>query len=84
MVLAGEHPASSGDKVVNGEQEVGWITSSVYSLALQKPIALGYLRREVLEPGTPLVIQDARGAIPAEVAALPFTTISKTGRVSKP
>ena len=48
--------------------EVGEITSACISPTLERPLALGYVRREVSDPGTYLASETA----PAEVAALPF------------
>lgn len=50
------------------EREVGHVTSSTMSPGLQRPIALGYLHREYLAPGTSLTIDGAR----AVVTDLPF------------
>jgi aminomethyltransferase len=51
---------------------VGGITSAVRSLALGKPIALGYIRREHFEPGSPVSVRIGDRLVPAHVAALPF------------
>jgi folate-binding protein YgfZ len=53
-------------------QAVGRITSSVLSPALGVALALGFLRREHLEPGTRVEVQGREGPLAAEVAALPF------------
>jgi len=55
---------------------VGRITSAVSSVALGCPIALGYVRREFFAPGTAVAVEDARGALEAHVAELPFVTPS--------
>ena len=55
--LSGSQPASKGDKISKDGHEVGWVTSSAYSPNLKTAIALGYLRREVLEPGTAVIIE---------------------------
>jgi tRNA-modifying protein YgfZ len=60
-------PALETPVVVNGK-EVGRVTSAAIGPTLGVPIALGYIRREHAEPGTPVTIADA----PATVAALPF------------
>lgn len=49
--------------------EIGEITSACFSPALGRPLALGYVRREVSEPGTSL---NCAGGATAEVAGLPF------------
>ena len=73
LVVDGDRVPAPGSVVLAGDKEIGRLTSSVRSLALGAPIALGYLRREHLEPGSAVEIQgggDARR--PARVAALPF------------
>jgi glycine cleavage system aminomethyltransferase T len=39
---------------------------------MQRPIALAYLRREVLEPGTPVQISSEGNLLDATVQVLPF------------
>ena len=56
LSLSGIQPASKGDKISKDGQEVGWVTSSAYSPNFKRAIALGYLRREVLEPSTTVFI----------------------------
>lgn len=57
--------------VLREHKEAGYVTSSVYSPALKRIIALGYVNRRVEAPGTIVTIgQDA--AVQATVAALPF------------
>jgi folate-binding protein YgfZ len=56
----------------SGAKEIGAITSAVESPALGRPVALGYVHRDFVEPGTPL---DVSG-IPASVAALPFVPVT--------
>lgn len=76
LLLAGGHAAPTGARILYGDQEAGWITSSVWSPGLQKAIALGYLRREISEPGTPLRIEDDQESTQAEVVSLPFAKAS--------
>jgi folate-binding protein YgfZ len=49
-------------------REVGRVTSSTWSPALNQPIALGYVHRDFVEPGTALTVDSAA----AKVATLPF------------
>ncbi len=72
LLLAGEAPASKRDKVLSEEKEVGWVTSSIYSLALQRPIAMAYLRREIAVPGKILDVVHADSSIGCQVTTLPF------------
>ena len=64
-----------GDRLRSGDRDVGAVTSAVSSPALGRPIALGYLHRDFLEPGTAVQVNDAV----ARVTALPFLTIPEQG-----
>jgi tRNA-modifying protein YgfZ len=59
-----------GETVMSGEREIGSITSAVRSIALDRPIALGYTHRDFVQPGTAVVVNGS----PAAVAALPFVS----------
>jgi len=76
ILLAGGQSQTSvprpGDRLLIGEREVGWITSAAWSWDRGRFVALGYLRREHLEPGTTLEAHMADGIVPATVSALPF------------
>ena len=61
----------AGARIRAGDREIGEVTSSTRSPALQAPIALGYVHRDFVEPGTKVAVDGAEG----EVAALPFVTI---------
>ena len=66
-----------GEKLIAGEKEIGEITSSCVSPSLGKTIALAYVRREVAETGTRLVLTSG---VPAAVTALPFYQRAETGK----
>ncbi|MHB2019192.1 MAG: CAF17-like 4Fe-4S cluster assembly/insertion protein YgfZ [Candidatus Xenobia bacterium] len=70
---------SPGDHLFANGKDIGWITSSTQSPALGIPIALGYVRREQKQPGTPLLAHHDGREVPAEVVALPWL-----GRVFTP
>jgi glycine cleavage system T protein len=73
FLIEGEELPKSGDKILDGEREIGYITSSVFSPALRKGIALGYIRREFIEPGTKVSVRLGEGKIEsAEVVKMPF------------
>jgi folate-binding protein YgfZ len=57
-----------GATIRSGAREIGEVTSSTHSPALNRPIALGYVHRDFVEPGTNVAV----GESSAEVAALPF------------
>ena len=60
-----------GDKLLQAGREVGYVTSAVQSPACGK-IALGYVRREVFQPGTVLQLQTVTDESPVKVVGLPF------------
>jgi glycine cleavage system T protein len=72
LLLSGDNPVSKGDKIFKEETEVGWVTSSVYSMTLQSAIAMGYLRREVMSPGTTVRVEHAGSSMAGQVTTLPF------------
>jgi folate-binding protein YgfZ len=62
----------SGDRLLAGDREVGRITSAVDSPRMGRRIALAYVHRDFLEPGTALEVETAEGPSHAVVARLPF------------
>ncbi|HMB80505.1 MAG TPA: aminomethyltransferase family protein [Vicinamibacterales bacterium] len=68
LVLDGDQVPAAGAVIRGGEREIGRVTSSTASLALQRPIALAYVHRDFLEPGTVVTV----GEQSAVVTALPF------------
>ena len=72
LVVDGERVPETGARLTAEGKDIGRVTSAVRSIALGRPIALGYVRREHFEPGTALTVADAAGEQPARVVALPF------------
>ena len=64
---AGQAPAP-GAVIRSGARDAGHVTSSTVSPSLQRPIALAYVHRDFLEPGTKLTVDGAE----AVVTTLPF------------
>jgi glycine cleavage system T protein len=75
LVLESDRVPARGAKVFSGPRDVGAVTSAVHSLALGKPIALAYVRREQLVPGTVVTVRDGDVSLPAQVAELPFVSV---------
>ena len=73
LLVQGDTLPVSGDKLLHDAQEVGWVTSATVSPRLARPIALGYVRREYLAPGTQLRIDRHGTPVIAEVTTLPFS-----------
>lgn len=65
-------PARKGTEIeVNGEH-IGVITSGGFGPSVDRPIAMGYVRTDLAEPGTKIDLMVRGKARPAEVCDLPF------------
>lgn len=62
-----------GQKIMQDGQEIGEVTSGVFSPKLGYGIGLGYMSQK-LEEGTALVLDDGRSQIEVSVCGLPFYT----------
>lgn len=71
-LLLGDVDAAPGTELRRGEKKVGWLTSVARSPLKGQRVALGYVHRDSLEPGTELTL--AGGPATVKVAALPFTS----------
>ena len=69
--VPGSNPAA-GNKVVSGDREVGTLTSVTDSPALGRPIALGYVHRDFVEPSTEVTVKGSETVMTAVVSSLPF------------
>ena len=76
LMLDGDRVPAAGAAVVSEDKEIGRITSSVRSIALGRPIVLGYIRREHFAPGTVVTVRDGDASLHAQVAELPFVKSS--------
>lgn len=65
-------PSAPGDAIRAGDRPIGAITSVALSPALGRPIAMGYVHRDFVEPGTPVMVVTAAGEAAATIASLPF------------
>ena len=68
LAIAGAAVPVSGTTIHSGDREIGRVTSATWSPELQRPLALGYVHRDFVEPGTEVSVDGA----PAHIAALPF------------
>ena len=64
-------PPSRGTKIRSGEREIGFVTSAAPSSRLGT-IALGYVHRDFVEPGTRVDIDGANGRAAAVVSERPI------------
>jgi folate-binding protein YgfZ len=71
LALDGEVVPARGASIRAGDRDVGLVTSSTFSPALNRPIALGYAHRDFVAAGTVLAIDGAT----ATVTQLPFVAI---------
>jgi folate-binding protein YgfZ len=72
LLVAGAIVPSAKADILSGERKVGTLTGAVFSPALQRVIALGYVRREAWDPGTKLRIISGEQSLDAEVTEVPF------------
>jgi folate-binding Fe-S cluster repair protein YgfZ len=68
LSLDGASMPSPGDAVLSGDQPAGEVTSAAQSPALGRPIALAYVQRDFVTPGTVLAVDGSS----ATVTELPF------------
>lgn len=68
LTLDGDQAPAAGASIVAGGKEIGHVTSAARSPALERTIALGYVARDFVNPGTVVQI-DGRDAV---VTLLPF------------
>ncbi|MGB7220426.1 MAG: glycine cleavage T C-terminal barrel domain-containing protein [Vicinamibacterales bacterium] len=68
LTLDGDQAVAAGAAIRTGDREIGHVTSSTLSPALGRPIALAYVQRDFVEPGTAVLVDGAS----AVVASLPF------------
>jgi folate-binding protein YgfZ len=69
LLLGEAHPAPRTELFL-GDKKVGFVTSVVHSVRLGQQLALGYVHRDVQEPGTALRLAGDAGS--ATVHTLPF------------
>ena len=65
-------PPLPGTALFSGEQRIGRLTSSTVPPGWKRPIALGYVKRKWVEPGSTLTLDKPGAARPARVVELPF------------
>jgi folate-binding protein YgfZ len=73
----GDVVPARGDPFVVDGKEVGKVTSATMSPSLQSPIALGYVQRDFVDPGTAVSIVHGEARLAARVVGLPFIRSSR-------
>ena len=79
LLFDGDTPASPGDRISASGKEVGQITSSVTSLALERPIALGYVNKDCWTPGTKLAVSHGGNEFVATITSRPIVPATHPG-----
>jgi folate-binding protein YgfZ len=72
MAIEGMVVPAAGSAIMDGDKEIGHVTSAAMSPALARPIALGYVHRGYADPGSAVTIVGADGRLAATVTELPF------------
>lgn len=68
-------PLTPGSRLSVEGREVGRLTSAGWSPALERPIALGYVPRDLAEPGTRVDAESVEGAVTLQVATPPLVPL---------
>jgi folate-binding protein YgfZ len=76
LMIEGDAVPPAGSAVTGGDKEIGRVTSAVMSPALGKPVALGYVHRDFVAPGTRVAVVIGDAGVDATVAELPFVRVS--------
>lgn len=71
IVMTGDKIPNPGDKIQKSGKEIGRITSAVFSPALLKPLALGFVASDYLQVGTEVEV--GMLPIPAAITKLPLS-----------
>ncbi|MCX6538231.1 MAG: hypothetical protein NT151_04755 [Acidobacteria bacterium] len=72
LAIDGDAEPSPGDRLLVDGKDVGHVTSAAHSPALGKPIALGYVHRDHIAPGSRITVAHGDASLAATVTALPF------------
>lgn len=72
LQLEGRAVPRQGFDVFDGDQQIGRVTSGTFSPSLQKPVALGYLKRSHTRIGTIVDVAIRNRRFPATVVKPPF------------
>jgi folate-binding protein YgfZ len=73
LILSDSDLPELKNPIYKGEKEVGYVTTSLFSPGLQKPIALGFVSRSAYAPDTDVEIRSEGKKLPARIVDLPFT-----------
>lgn len=74
LVCAGREVPSANDPIEKNGEALGAITSACWSPALERPIALGYVKRPHYDAGAAVTIRHGGAAMPATLHVPPFVS----------
>ena len=72
LKIEGDVVPDPGDPLLDGDRGIGRVTSATASPRTACPIALGYVHRDHLAPGSPVTIAHGDATMAAAVHTLPF------------
>lgn len=72
LIVQTKQTIEKGARIYDGEREVGSITSCSFSPQTDTAVAVGYLQRDHLIPGTHVTIREGRKTFAAVVSLLPI------------
>lgn len=72
LVLEGERVPSRGAEVLVDGTSIGHVTSAAWSYALERPVALAFVRRQHAGHGTAVAVRVGASTVGASVSDLPF------------
>lgn len=70
--ITGDTLPQSGDRLLDGDKEIGWITSALVSPTFDMPIAMGYVRTAFTDEDSEVEVETETGRLKARVQLLPF------------
>ncbi len=72
LILQGQTPPQPKEKIFDGDQEIGWVTSGIYSPLCKAAIAMSYVKTAYTNPGTTVAVSVNGVRVAAVVAKRPF------------
>jgi folate-binding protein YgfZ len=72
LIFAGTELPQLKSAIRKGGREVGYVTTALFSPALNKPIALGFVSRTAYAAGTEVEVVSGEKVLNASIAELPF------------
>lgn len=73
LLVDGTDVPDPGSRILSAQRDIGRVTSATRSPALDGPVALGYVHRDFVQPGTRIQITGAGGRLAgATVSSLPL------------